>query len=337
MSETVLVVGGAGYIGSQTNKLLNASGYKTVVFDNLSTGHRKLARWGEFFKGDLGKPADLARCFGKYRISAVMHFSAFAYVGESVTDPARYYRNNVANTLNLLDAMRAAGAARFIFSSSCAVYGAPASLPMRENLPFNPVSPYGRTKKMVEDILTDYSAAYGLKYIALRYFNAAGADPEGETGELHCPETHLIPLALDAAAGRRRDIKVFGGDYKTPDGTCVRDYIHVADLAQAHLLALKRLEKGGASKGYNLGNGKGFSVLEVIKTAEKVTGKKIPVTMAPRREGDPAALVASSELIRGELGWEPEYAGLEIIMKHAWEWHKKTGEIRIENRKSKIG
>lgn len=322
--EKVFVVGGAGYIGSHTNKLLNAAGYETVVFDNLSTGHRRLARWGEFFKGDLARPADLARCFKKYKISAVMHFSAFAYVGESVTDPARYYRNNVANTLNLLDAMRAAGVDKFIFSSSCAVYGAPASLPMRESLPFNPVSPYGRTKKMVEDILADYGAAYGLKYIALRYFNAAGADPAGETGELHDPETHLIPLVLDAAAGRRGEIKVFGGDYKTPDGTCVRDYIHVADLAQAHLLALKRLEKGGASRGYNLGNGKGFSVLEVIKAAEKVTGRKIPVAMAPRRAGDPAALVASSALIRRELGWKPRYADLETIIEHAWMWHRKV-------------
>ena len=330
--KNILIVGGAGYIGSHTNKLLNAAGYKTVVFDNLSTGHRRLARWGEFFKGDLAKPADLARCFKKYKISAVMHFSAFAYVGESVTDPARYYRNNVANTLNLLDAMRAAGAAKFIFSSSCAVYGAPASLPMRENLPFDPVSPYGRTKKMVEDILADYSAAYGLKYIALRYFNAAGADPEGETGELHDPETHLIPLVLDAAAGRRKDIKVFGGDYKTRDGTCVRDYIHVTDLAQAHLLALKRLEKGGASRGYNLGNGKGFSVLDVVRTAEKVTGKKILVVMAPRRAGDPPALVASSALIKRELGWKPLYPGLEIIIKHAWEWY-----VKIKNRESGVG
>ena len=321
--KRVLVVGGAGYIGSHANKLLTAAGYKTVVFDNLSTGHRKLARWGEFYKGDLGRPADLARCFKKYRVSAVMHFGAFAYVGESVADPGKYYANNVANTLNLLNAMRAAGVDKFVFSSSCAVYGAPASLPMRENLPFNPVSPYGRTKRMAEDILADYGAAYGLKYIALRYFNAAGTDPGGETGELHDPETHLIPLALDAAAGRRGNIKIFGGDYKTPDGTCLRDYIHVTDLAQAHLLALRRLEKGGAGGGFNLGNGKGFSVLDVIKTAEKVTGRKIPVVMAPRREGDPPALVASSALAKRELGWKPEYASLETIVSHAWRWHKK--------------
>lgn len=319
----ILVVGGAGYIGSHVNKLLAGSGYKTVVFDNLSTGHRRLVRWGEFFKGDLAKPADLARCFKKYRISAVMHFSAFAYVGESVADPAKYYRNNVANTLNLLAAMRAAGVDKFIFSSSCAIYGVPAYLPMRENLPFNPVSPYGRTKRMVEEILADYSAAYGLKYAALRYFNAAGADPEGETGEVHNPETHLIPLALDAAAGLRKDIKVFGGDYKTPDGTCLRDYIHVADLACAHLLALRYLARGGGSGGFNLGNGKGFSVLEVIRTAERVSGKKICVKMAPRRAGDPAALVASSTLARRVLGWKPQYAALETIIAHAWQWHRK--------------
>ena len=324
--KKVLIVGGAGYIGSHTNKLFSSKGFKTVVFDNLSTGHRRLARWGEFFKGDLARPADLARCFKKHKFDAVMHFSAFAYVGESVTDPAKYYVNNVANTLNLLNAMRAAGVDKFIFSSSCAVYGVPAELPMRENLPFNPVSPYGRTKRMVEDILADYSAAYGLKYAALRYFNAAGADPEGETGELHAPETHLIPLALDAAAGMRDGIKVFGGNYPTSDGTCVRDYIHVADLAQAHLLALRYLEKDGASGGFNLGNGKGFSVLDVIKTAEKVTGRKIQVKMAPRRPGDPAALVGSSARARRVLGWRPGRFKLETIIADAWKWHQKAGQ-----------
>ena len=318
----VLIVGGAGYIGSHTNKLFSRNGFKTVVFDNLSTGHRRLVRWGEFFKGDLGKPADLARCFKKHKFDAVMHFSAFAYVGESVTDPAKYYTNNVANTLNLLNAMRAAGVDKFIFSSSCAVYGAPAVLPMRENLPFNPMSPYGRTKRMVEDILADYSAAYGLKYAALRYFNAAGADPEGETGEMHEPETHLIPLALDAAAGLIKEIKVFGGNYPTPDGTCVRDYIHVTDLAQAHLLALRYLEKGGASGGFNLGNGKGFSVLEVIKTAERVTGRKIRVKMTPRRPGDPPALVGSAARARRVLGWRPARFKLETIIADAWKWRQ---------------
>ncbi|OGR64978.1 MAG: UDP-glucose 4-epimerase GalE [Elusimicrobia bacterium GWB2_63_22] len=320
----VLIVGGAGYIGSHANKLFTAKGYKTVVFDNLSTGHRRLARWGEFFKGDLANPADLARCFKKHKISAVMHFSAFAYVGESVTDPAKYYRNNVANTINLLDAMRAARVNKFIFSSSCAVYGVPARLPMPETLPFAPVNPYGRTKKMVEEILADYSAAYGLKYAALRYFNAAGADPAAETGELHFPETHLIPLALDAAAGLRKNIKVFGSNYPTPDGTCLRDYIHVTDLAEAHLLALRYLEKGGASGGFNLGNGKGFSVLDVVHAAEKVTGGKITVVMAPRRPGDPPALVGSAARARRILGWRPSRYKLETILADAWRWHRKT-------------
>ncbi len=320
----MLIVGGAGYIGSHANKFFTGRGYKTVVFDNLSTGHRRLARWGEFFKGDLANPADLARCFKKHKISAVMHFSAFAYVGESVTHPAKYYRNNVANTLNLLDAMRAAGVNKFIFSSTCATYGEPRQLPMTEALPFNPVNPYGRTKRMVEEILADYSVAYGLKYVALRYFNAAGASPAAEIGELHFPETHLIPLALDAAAGLRKDIKVFGGDYPTPDGTCLRDYIHVDDLASAHHLALRHLEKGGASGGFNLGNGKGFSVLQVIRTAEKVTGAKIPVVMSPRRPGDPPALVGSAARARRVLGWKPRRCKLETIIADAWRWHKKT-------------
>lgn len=323
--KRVLIVGGAGYIGSHANKLLNAAGYKTVVFDNLCAGHRRLARWGEFFKGDLGKPADLARCFKKYKISAVMHFAAFAAVGESVADPAKYYRNNVANTLNLLDAMRAAGVKHLIFSSSAATYGQPVKLPITEAHPQAPVNPYGRTKLMMEAAMADYGAAYGIRHIALRYFNAAGADPDGATGELHNPETHLIPLVLQAAAGRRKDIKVFGGNYKTPDGTCLRDYIHVTDLAQAHLLALKHLERGGRGGAFNLGDGKGFSVLEVIKTAEKVTGRKIKVVMAARRAGDPAALVASSARIRRVLGWKPRYAALETIIRHAWEWERKRG------------
>lgn len=321
--KNILIVGGAGYIGSQTNKLLSRRGYKTVVFDNLSTGHRSLARWGEFFKGDLANPIDLARCFGKYHFSAVMHFAAYTYVGESVSDPGKYYRNNVSNTLNLLDAMRAAGVKKLIFSSSCAVYGLPATLPMRENFPFSPVNPYGRTKLMMEQIMADYAAAYGLKYTALRYFNAAGADPNGEIGEMHNPETHLIPLVLDAAMGRRKNIKVFGGNYKTHDGTCVRDYIHVVDLASAHMLALRYLERGGSSGGFNLGNGKGFSVLEVIKIAEKVSNKKIKIKIVPRRSGDPAALVASSLHARTVLGWKPEYTNLETIISHAWQWQKK--------------
>ena len=321
--KNALIVGGAGYIGSQVNNLLNERGYKTVVFDNLSTGHRRLASRGVFLKGDLGNPANLARCFKKYRFSAVMHFAASAAVGESVVDPAKYYRNNVANTLNLLDAMRSAGVKNLIFSSTAAVYGEPIKTPIGEDHPQVPVNPYGRTKFMMERAMADYGAAYGMRYIALRYFNAAGADPSGETGELHKPETHLIPLVLDAAAGRKEYITVFGSNYKTPDGTCLRDYVHTVDLAQAHLLSLRRLERGGESGAFNLGNGKGFSVLEVIKAAERVTGRKVPVKLAPRRAGDPAILVASSSLARRVLGWKPEYAALETIIDHAWQWHKK--------------
>ena len=321
--KNILVVGGAGYIGSQVNKLLFTCGYKTVVFDNLSTGHRRLVRWGEFFKGDLAHTADLSHCFKKYEFSAVMHFAAFTAVGESVEDPAKYYRNNVGNTLNLLDAMRSGGVKNLIFSSSAAVYGEPVEIPIKEDHQLAPINPYGRTKLMMERAMADYSAAYGIDYIALRYFNAAGADPFGETGELHNPETHLIPLVLDAAIGRRNCITVFGANYKTPDGTCLRDYVHTADLAQAHLLALRRLERGGKSGAFNLGNGKGFSVFEVIKTAENVTGRKIPVKLAPRRLGDPAALVASSALARKVLGWKAKYIALETIIAHAWQWHKK--------------
>ena len=323
--KNILIVGGAGYIGSQTNKLLSESSFRTVVFDNLSTGHRCLARWGKFFKGDLANPADLARCFRKYKISAVIHFAACTAVEESVADPARYYRNNVVNTLNLLDAMRVSGVKKLIFSSTAATYGEPVKNPISETHPQAPVNPYGRSKLMCEQVMEDYCAAYDLKYIALRYFNAAGADPTGEIGPLQKEETHLIPLVLDAAICRRPCIKVFGSDYKTPDGTCLRDYIHVADLASAHLLALRYLDKGGKSDAFNLGNGRGFSVLEVIKGAGKVTGLKIPVKMSPRRTGDPAALVASSFRARHVLGWKPEYAALETIIAHAWQWHRTQG------------
>lgn len=320
--KKILVVGGAGYIGSHVNKALNAAGYKTIVFDNLSAGHRRLVRWGEFFKGDLNNPADLARCFKKYHFDAVMHFAAFTAVGESVANPAKYYRNNVVCTLNLLDAMRAAGTKHMIFSSTAATYGEPIKIPITESHPQNPVSPYGRTKFIMEGAMADYGAAFGLKYVALRYFNAAGADPERETGELHAPETHLIPLVLQVASGLSASIKVFGDDYPTPDGTCLRDYVHVCDLASAHLLALEYLKSGGESAGFNLGNGKGFSVFDVVKTAEKVTRKKINIEISPRRQGDPAVLVASSGRIKKVLGWSPIYPKLETIVSHAWNWQK---------------
>jgi UDP-glucose 4-epimerase len=324
MESSVLIVGGAGYIGSHVNKFLSGRGYKTVVFDNLSTGHRELVKWGEFFKGDLADSRRLDACFGKYKIGAVMHFSAFACVGESVSDPAKYYGNNVANTLNLLNAMKRSGVGKFIFSSSCAVYGVPVSVPIRENHPFAPISPYGRTKNMVEEILADYEAAYGIKHVNLRYFNAAGADPGGEMGEIHDPETHLIPLALAAAAGLRGNIKIFGTDYKTGDGTCVRDYVHVCDLAAAHESALRYLLKGGSSDSFNLGTGRGFSVREVIEAARKVTGRRIKVSLSKKRPGDPPVLIAGSAKARRVLGWKPEYPGLNEIIGTAWRWHTRA-------------
>ncbi len=324
MAEKILVVGGAGYIGSQVNKHLNRNGFETVVFDNLSTGFRRLACYGDFFEGDLKNHEDLEKCFEKYKIAAVMDFAAFASVGESVKDPARYYRNNVVNTINLLDAMREYGIKKLIFSSTCATYGEVPPELLRETQPQNPVNPYGRTKLIMEMAMKDYSSAYGLKFAALRYFNAAGADPECEVGELHNPETHLIPLVLDAASGRRPCISVFGNDYNTPDGTCIRDYIHTEDLAQAHRLALQHLLSGGDNVIFNLGNGQGYSVLDIIKAAEKVTGIKIPVEMAGRRAGDPDFLVGSSELIKNKLGWNPQYARLEKIIEHAWAWHQKN-------------
>jgi UDP-glucose 4-epimerase len=320
--EYDLIVGGAGYVGSHVNKYLAERGFRTVVFDNLDRGHREFVKWGEFEKGDLADREALRACFRKYSIRSVMHFSAFTYVGESVEDPERYYRNNVANALNLLSVMREFGTARFIFSSSCAVYGVPETIPMEEDHPKRPVNPYGRTKWMIEMILEDYARAYGLKYAILRYFNAAGADPDGEIGEWHDPETHLIPLVLDGALGIRRDVRIFGTDYETPDGTCIRDYIHVFDLADAHVLALKKLLDGGKSDSFNLGNGLGFSVREVIETARRVTGRNIPAIEGPRREGDPPVLIGSSEKAKRVLGWKPRYAGLEAILETAWKWHR---------------
>ena len=263
----ILIVGGAGYIGSHLNKEISKKGIKTVIFDNLSYGHRDFVKWGTFEKGDLGNIEDIRSVFRKYPIEAVMHFAAFTYVGESVEDPQKYYLNNVKNTLNLLQVMLEENVKYFVFSSTCATYGNPVEIPITENHPQNPINPYGKGKLIVETVLKDYSDAYGLKYASLRYFNAAGADPDGDVGELHDPETHLIPLILDVAAGKREDIKIFGTDYDTPDGTCIRDYIHVTDLAEAHILALEYLQNGGKSDFFNLGNGNGFSVKEVIETA----------------------------------------------------------------------
>lgn len=320
----ILVCGGAGYIGSHINKQLYKEGYETVVFDNLVYGHREAVKWGHFVQGDLKNIDDIEKVFRSYTIDAVFHFAAYAYVGESVQEPEKYYYNNVANTLNLLHVMKKYGCNKIIFSSTCATYGEPDKVPITEEMRQNPVNPYGATKLMVERIFRDYHKAYGLQFVALRYFNAAGADPECEIGESHDPETHIIPLVLDAASGKREDIKVFGTDYDTPDGSCVRDYIHVYDLATAHLLALHHLEQGKESDFFNLGNELGTSVLEVISSVKKVTGKDFKVTMADRRPGDPAKLVGSSQKAQRVLGWKPVYGDIDVIVEHAWKWHEKA-------------
>ncbi len=319
----ILVTGGAGYIGSHANKELTRTGYETVVLDNMSYGHPDFLKWGVFEEVDLGDLESIRNVFRKYEIEAVMHFAAFTYVGESVEDPQKYYLNNLRNTLNLLQVMNEFEVRKLVFSSTCATYGNPQKIPLTEDHPQNPINPYGQGKLMVEKVLKDYSSAYGLRYVSLRYFNAAGADPEGEVGERHHPETHLIPLILDAAMGKREDIKIFGTDYPTTDGTCIRDYIHVTDLADAHIKALKYLEDGGESEVFNLGNGNGFSVREVIEEARKVTGKEIKATETERRAGDPPVLVGSSEKARKILKWQPKYDDLTKIISTAWEWHKK--------------
>lgn len=320
---TVLIAGGAGYIGSHVNRALAGRGRDTVVYDNLSRGHREFCRWGAFEEGDLGDTGRLREVFRKYRIGSVMHFAAFTYVGESVEDPLAYYVNNTANTMNLLQVMREHGVGRFIFSSTAAIFGSPVEIPIVENHVRRPINPYGRSKLMIEDILGDCSAAYGLRSVCLRYFNAAGADPAAEIGEWHEPETHLVPLVLDAAMGARDRVEIYGTDYETPDGTCVRDYIHVMDLAEAHLLALEYLRRGGETNAFNLGNGKGFSVREVIDAARSVTAREIAAVEAPRRPGDPAVLVADSGKAAQVLGWRPRYDTLEGIVETAWAWRRK--------------
>jgi len=320
----VLVTGGAGYIGSHASKALSAAGYVPVSFDNLVYGHEWAVRWGPFVQGDILDRAALDAVMEKYRPVAVMHFAAFAYVGESVENPGKYYRNNVSGSLSLLAAMRDHGVGKFILSSTCATYGLPDAVPIPESHPQRPINPYGASKLMVEQVLRDVDVAHGLRSISLRYFNAAGADPDGEIGESHDPETHLIPLVLDAAAGVRPEIVVYGNDYPTPDGTCIRDYIHVSDLANAHVLGLRALEAGAATTAYNLGNGHGFSVKEVIDTARQVTGREIRVRVGPRRPGDPPRLVGDATRIRKELGWRPEHADLAEMIGSAWKWHQKV-------------
>ncbi len=322
-----LVIGGAGYIGSHMVKRLGQLGCAVTTLDNLSSGHRDAVLCGDLVVGDLADKALLADVLQPGRFDAVMHFASFIQVGESVQKPAMYYANNVTNTLHLLDAMRAAGVQRFIFSSTAATFGEPQYTPIDERHPQAPINPYGRSKLMIEQVLEDYDRAYGLKSVCLRYFNAAGADPQAELGERHEPETHLIPLVLQAASGRRADIAVFGRDYDTPDGTCIRDYIHINDLCEAHWLALQSLMQGASSQRYNLGNGAGFSVQEVIDTVRRVTCLPIAVREAPRRDGDPARLVADARLAREKLGWQPKFPDLETIVRHAWAWEKKMTGI----------
>jgi UDP-glucose 4-epimerase len=306
--------------------LLDA-GYHVITLDDLSTGHRELLPGGEFVEGGLGDAVLLDKLFSTHKISAVMHFAAFSLVGESVEKPLKYYRNNMAATAELLDSMIRHSVKRFIFSSTAAVYGEPVDIPITESHPCTPTNPYGESKIAVERMLKGCDSAYGLKYISLRYFNAAGADRSGKIGERHRNETHLIPLVLEVAAGRRENIKIFGTDYPTPDGTCVRDYIHVSDLSGAHLLALNSLLSGGDSAVYNLGNNRGYSVREVIELSRKVTGKPIPAIEADKRPGDPAILIASSDKIKKNLGWKPEYEDLETIIKTAWKWHQKEADL----------
>ncbi|NCO57588.1 MAG: UDP-glucose 4-epimerase GalE [Nitrospirae bacterium CG18_big_fil_WC_8_21_14_2_50_70_55] len=319
----VLVAGGAGYIGAHMVRALLAAGHQVSVLDNLATGHRAALPAGvALAQVDLLDSAAVAAAVAAAAPAAVMHFSARSLVGESVVEPELYYANNVTGTLHLLAAMRAAGCGRFIFSSTAALFGNPLRTPIDEDHPIAPINPYGASKQMVERILADFDVAYGLRYCALRYFNAAGAAPGGEIGEDHRPESHLIPLVLKTALGQRPAITLFGTDYPTPDGTCVRDYIHVDDLCTAHLLALDYLAEGGASRCYNLGNGAGFSVREVIDTARAVTGREIPVVEGERRPGDPAVLVADHQRIIAELGWQPRYPALATIIDHAWQWHQ---------------
>jgi UDP-glucose 4-epimerase len=327
MKHTILVVGGAGYIGSHMVKMLLSAGYHVVVLDNLSTGYRDAVLGGDFVFGDLSDSLLLERLFKGYRFSGVMHFASFIQVGESVQQPSKYYQNNVACTLNLLDAMAKNQVDAFIFSSTAAIFGEPQYVPIDENHPKHPINPYGTSKALIEQMLVDYDRAYGLKAVCLRYFNAAGADPSGQLGERHEPETHLIPLVLQAASGQRTHISVFGDDYETPDGTCIRDYVHINDLCQAHLLALEQLLAGANSAAYNLGNGNGFSVRQVIEVAEQVTGKKIPVVIGQRRAGDPARLVADSQLARTALNWQPHYADLATIISHAWQWEVRSKHL----------
>jgi len=323
---TILVAGGAGYIGSHVCKLLNEKGYDVIVYDNLSKGYRDFAKWGEFIEGDISDEAKLKWVFKNYNVEAVMHFCAFIEVGESVIDPEKYYINNLSNTLLLLKTMREYDVKKFIFSSTAAIFGVPVNLPINEDDPKSPINPYGRIKLMVEELLDDYDIAYGVRSICFRYFNAAGADPQGEIGEAHRPESHLIPLILDTAIGKRENVKIYGDDYPTKDGTCIRDYIHVNDLAEAHILGLNFLLDENRSEKFNLGSGEGYSVKEIINSVKDITNRDFKVVVTERRSGDAPILIANSQKAKEVLGWERKFTLKEII-ETAWRWHNKfTGE-----------
>ena len=318
--RTVLVTGGAGFIGSHTCKALAQAGYTPVCYDNLFRGHASAVKWGPLEIGDILDPLRIAEVLSRYRPMVVIHFAALAYVGESVEGPASYYRTNVIGSHTLLEVMRAHTIGSIVFSSSCATYGVPKSLPISESQPQQPINPYGMTKLIGEKLLIDYAHAYGLRSIGLRYFNAAGSDPDGEIGENHDPETHLIPLVLQAAMGTRPDVTIFGTDHGTPDGTCIRDYVHVSDLAQAHVLALKLLEQGHRQEFFNIGNGGGISVAEIVAASRQVTGRPIEVRNGPRRAGDPAVLVADATKARTMLAWSPKHAEITTMIDHTWNW-----------------
>ncbi|PKN08947.1 MAG: UDP-glucose 4-epimerase GalE [Deltaproteobacteria bacterium HGW-Deltaproteobacteria-8] len=340
MSKNILVTGGAGYIGSHTCKVLAQAGYTPVTLDNLVYGHEWAVRFGPFVQADVLDRAALDRVFAEFHPSAVLHFAAFTYVGESVTDPGKYYRNNAVGTLTLLEAMRDHGCGRLVFSSSCAVYGLPQVLPLTEEHPQAPMNSYGVSKAMSERMMADFGLAHGLRSVCLRYFNAAGADPGGLLGEDHDPETHLIPLAVEAALGKRPPLQVFGSDYPTPDGTAVRDYVHVLDLAQAHVAALRHLEADAAPDSapcaaFNLGTGQGASVAEVLAAVKAVSGRAVPHSMAPRRAGDPPMLVAQAGLAERVLGWRPAYTDIKDIIRTAWDWHaRERASLRTQEGRS---
>lgn len=325
---SILVTGGAGYIGSHVCKALHAAGFTPVCFDNLSRGHAHAVRWGPLQVGDILDGAALDTAFRTHRPAAVLHFAALAYIHESTVQPLDYYRVNVGGTVSLLEAMRRAGCDKLVFSSTCATYGPQAAQPIREGQAQNPINPYGRSKLFVEQILADADQAHGIRSVVLRYFNAAGADPGGEIGEEHDPEPHLLPLVLLTAAGKRPVLDILGDDYPTPDGTCVRDYVHVCDLADAHVLALQRLLAGGMSDRYNLGNGRGTSVREMVEAARHITGRPIPVRVGPRRAGDPPILVADAAKAQAELGWQPVRTDLDVQIRDAWRWFERVAVPR---------